>query len=141
MDLGQLVEQEFTQPLREAILTDDLVATRQLINSVSQTYIEANNQQIVKVFAESYILELRDGEQYKNELSLSDIATWIDAKGLSGTLDPSAVYNSILRDGTIWDRQGGVKGLQKIINDQNVKRVLDIAIANEKTKLLGIKWL
>ena len=109
MDIAELVEQEFTQPLREAIATDDLIATRQLINSVSQTYENQNNVQTVRVFAESYILQLRDGEQYKNDLSLSNIETWIEAKGLSGTLDPSAVYKSILRDGTTWDRIGGVR--------------------------------
>lgn len=141
MDLDKLVNNEFTQPLKEAIITDDLIATRQLIESVKQVYTQTDTKKTVEVFAESYILQLRDGEQFKNELSLIDIEKWIDAKGLSGTLAPSAVYNSILRDGTTWDRIGGVKGLQNIINEANIQRIMDIAVAESKNEILKTKWL
>ena len=136
MDLIQIVENEFTQPLREAIANDDLIATRKLINSISQIKTESNGQITIDVFAESYILNLRDGTQYENNLSLSDIETWIEAKGLTGSLDAGAVYNSILTNGTIWDRQGGVQGLKNIINKINVQRVMDILISEAKNQIL-----
>lgn len=136
MDLIQIVENEFTQPLREAIANDDLIATRKLINSISQIKTESNGQITIDVFAESYILSLRDGTQYENNISLSDIETWIEAKGLTGSLDAGAVYNSILTNGTIWDRQGGVQGLKNIINEINVQRVMDILISEAKNQIL-----
>ena len=67
---------------------------------------------------------------------MSDIEIWIEAKGLSGTLDATAVYNSILKNGTLYDRIGGVKSLKQIINDTNVKRVMNIFIDNAKNELL-----
>jgi hypothetical protein len=140
MDLAALVDREFVQPLKEAIVTDDLIATRQLINSVT---LESNltvNKDEVKVYAMDYVLELRDGEQYKSPPTLADIVEWVEAKGLAGTLEPEAVLNSILENGTIWDRQGGVQGLKAIINPENIQRIMNIAIDETIQELTHTQW-
>jgi len=50
MDLGQLVQTELVEPLIEAILDEDMVATEQLLQSVRyETNITANKDE-VKVF-------------------------------------------------------------------------------------------
>jgi hypothetical protein len=140
MDLAALVDKEFLQPLKEAIINDDLIATKQLINSVRlESNITANKDE-VKVYAESYILELRDGEQYKSPPTLDEIETWVAAKGLDGLLDPAAVWRSILEDGTTWDRLGGVPSLKAIISPENIQRVMNIAIDETLNEIAHTQW-
>lgn len=140
MDLAALVEQEFIQPLKAAIETDDLIATRQLINSVSlESNITANKDE-VKVYAEAYILELRDGEQYKSPPTLEDITIWVDAKGLTGLMDPAAVWQSILENGTTWDRIGGSKALQAVINPEVIQSIMNTAIGETISELKHTQW-
>jgi len=140
MDLAATVDDELLQPLRGAIVADDLVATHQLIDSVKLEAETTATKQTVKVYAYSYILELRDGEQYKSPPNLEDIQTWIEAKGLEATLDAHAVLATILTEGTTWDRKGGSAQLQNILNKTNIQRVMDIAIQEQKTKILSTKW-
>lgn len=141
MDLAAIVEKEFTQPLKDAIVADDLIATRQLINSVAQDVEITATKQTVRVMAEKYILELRDGEQYKSPPTLEAIEKWIIAKGLEGTLNAYAVLNSIEVNGTTWDRQGGSVELQAVINKANVKRVMGVAVQQEILNIkLKTKW-
>ena len=141
MDLAEIVDDEFIQPLRGAIVTEDMVATRQLIDSVQLRDTSTKDKDEVSVYAESYILELRDGEQYKSPPTLADITTWIDAKGLTGTLDPYAVLATIRTEGTTWDKKGGSTRLKDVINPQNVQRIMDIAVENSITDLRQTKWL
>ena len=140
MDLAALVETEFVQPLRDAIVMDDLIATGQLRDSVRlESNITANKQE-VKVYAMDYVLELRDGTQYQSPPTLDDIVEWVEAKGLAGTLDPGAVWQSILRDGTIWDRQGGVQSLKAVINPENIQRIMNIAIDETINEISQTQW-
>jgi hypothetical protein len=141
MDLAGIVDDEFVQPLRGAIVTEDMVATRQLIDSVQLRDTSTKDKDEVSVYAESYILELRDGEQYKSPPTLADITTWIDAKGLTGTLDPYAVLATIRTEGTTWDKKGGSTRLKDVINPQNVQRIMNIAVENSITDLRQTKWL
>lgn len=140
MDLKGIVDDEFLQPLRGAIVAEDLIATRQLIESVRLEAEETTTRQTVRVYAEAYILELRDGEQYKSPPTIDDIKTWILAKGLEGILDPYAVLATILTEGTTWDKKGGSQKLQAIINKENLKRIIDIAVKDQTTKILSTKW-
>ena len=140
MDLASLVEKEFTQPLRNAIVTEDMIATKQLINSVKQESNILVGKQEVKVYAESYILELRDGEQFKREPNIQDIEAWLKAKGLDSTLNAYAVLNSIKENGTSWDQQGGSVELQSVINKENIQRIMDLAIIEETNKLIKTRW-
>lgn len=136
MDLEKIVDDEFVQPLRGAIAADNLIATRQLIESVSATSNITTSKQEVKVYAEAYILELRDGEQYKSPPTIADIEEWVIAKGLDGILDPWAVLATIQTEGTTWDRKGGSPQLQAILNEANVQRVMDIAIEEATNEIL-----
>lgn len=140
MDLAKLVDDEFVQPLIDAIETDDLIATGQLRNSVRlESNITANKDE-VKVYAMDYVLELRDGEQYKSPPTLADIEEWVKAKGLDGVMDPGAVWRSILDNGTIWDRVGGVQGLKAVINPENIQRIMSIAIDETIQELTHTQW-
>lgn len=141
MDLAALVDDEFVQPLRGAIVADNLIATRQLIESVRlESNITANRDE-VKVYAEAYILELRDGEQYKSPPNIEDIKEWVIAKGLDGVLDPWAVLANIQTEGTTWDRKGGSDKLKAIVNPDNVKRIMNIAIDETLNEISTTKWL
>ena len=139
MDLKAILDDEFIQPLRGAIVAEDMVATRQLIESIGLVDTSTDTKIEVSVVAESYILELRDGEQYKSKPTLQDIQTWLDAKGL--ILDAHAVFANILTEGTSWDKKGGSEQLQNIINEDNVKRIVDIAVEELKIEINQIKWL
>lgn len=140
MDLGELVKTELVEPLIEAILEEDMVATEQLLQSVRyETNITANKDE-VKVYAMDYLLELRDGEQYKSPPTLEDIQEWILAKDLEGTLDAEAVLNSILESGTTWDRQGGSDRLKAVLNPDNIQRIMNIAIDETINEISQTQW-
>ena len=140
MDLGQLVQTELVEPLIEAILDEDMVATEQLLQSVHyETNITANKDE-VKVYAMDYLLELRDGEQYKSLPTLEEIESWILAKDLEGTLDAEAVLNSILENGTTWDRQGGSERLKAVLNPENIQRIMNIAIDETINEISQTQW-
>ncbi len=139
MDLGSLVDDMFLQPLKGAIVAEKMVATKQLIESVEIKDTSTKDKTEISVVAESYILELRDGEQYKNKPTLQDIQTWLDAKGLF--LDANTVLSNILTEGTSWDKKGGSVLLQEVISEKNVKNIVNIAVEEYKQDLNKIKWL
>ena len=141
MNLEDIVDDELIQPLRGAIVAEDMVATRQLIESISTETTKTATLEEVRVYAESYILELRDGEQYKSPPSLDDIRTWIEAKGLEGVLDPYAVLATIQTEGTTWDRAGGSAKLQDVLNPGNIQRIMNIAVEASIEEVKQTKWL
>lgn len=140
MDLAAIVDDELVQPLRGSIVGDDLVATGQLRDSVGLIDESTENKKTVHLVAMNYVLELRDGEQYKNPPTLEDIKNWLEAKGLDSVLDPYAVLATIQTEGTTWDKKGGSTKLQDILNKQNIQRVMDIAVKEETKKILSTKW-
>jgi len=140
MDLGQLVQTEFVEPLIEAILDEDMVATEQLIQSIRYETNITTSKDEVKVYAMDYLLELRDGEQYKSPPTLADIEEWVLAKDLEGLLDPYAVWQNILEEGTTWDQQGGSARLKEVLNPENVQRIMNIAIDETINELLHTQW-
>ena len=140
MDLKAILDDEFIQPLRGAIVAEDMVATRQLIESIGLVDTSTDTKIEVSVVAESYIINLRDGTQYKNPSpTLDDIQIWLDAKGL--LLDAYEVLENIHLNRTTWDRKSGSDKLQEIINDKNVRRIGEIAIEQLKEEINQIKWL
>lgn len=141
MDLEALVDDEFVQPLRGAIVQEDMVATRELLNSLKIENTSTPDKDEVKVYALAYLLELRDGEQYKSPPTIDDIKTWVIAKGLDGILDPYAVLATIRTEGTTWDRKGGSVLLQSIVSEENIKRISDIAVAQAAEEIKSIIWL
>ncbi len=140
MDLGALVQTELVEPLLEAIIQEDMVATEQLIQSVRyETNLTAGKQE-VKVYAMDYLLELRDGEQYKSPPTLEDIEEWVLAKDLEGVLDPWAVHQSILENGTTWDQQGGSERLKAVLSPENAQRIMNIAIDETINEISQTQW-
>jgi hypothetical protein len=139
MDLESLVDDMFVQPLKGAIVAENMVATKQLIESVETKDTSTKDKTEISVVAESYILELRDGEQYKRKPTLQDIQTWLDAKGLF--LDANSVLANILTEGTSWDKKGGSVLLQEVISENNVNNIVNIAVEEYKQDLNKIKWL
>lgn len=139
MDLESLVDDMFVQPLKGAIVAEKMVATKQLIESVETKDTSTKDKTEISVVAESYILELRDGEQYKKKPTLQDIQTWLDAKGLF--LDANSVLSNILTEGTSWDKKGGSVLLQEVISENNVNNIVNIAVEEYKQDLNKIKWL
>ena len=139
MDLESLVDDMFVQPLKGAIVAENMVATKQLIESVEIKDTSTKDKTEISVVAESYILELRDGEQYKKKPTLQDIQTWLDAKGLF--LDANSVLANILTEGTSWDKKGGSVLLQEVISENNVNNIVNIAVEEYKQDLNKIKWL
>ncbi len=139
MDLESLVDDMFVQPLKGAIVAEKMVATKQLIESVETKDTSTKDKTEISVVAESYILELRDGEQYKKKPTLQDIQTWLDAKGLF--LDANSVLANILTEGTSWDKKGGSVLLQEVISENNVNNIVNIAVEEYKQDLNKIKWL
>lgn len=140
MDLEALVDDEFVQPLRGAIVGDNLIATHRLINSIHTTSNITADKQEVKVYAMAYILELRDGEQYKSPPNIEDIKEWVIAKGLDGILDPYAVLATIQTEGTTWDRKGGSQKLQAILNPEYVQKIMNTAIAETLNEISTTSW-
>jgi len=140
MDLGQLVQTELVEPLIEAIIQEDMVATEQLIQSIRYETNITTSKDEVKVYAMDYLLELRDGEQYKSPPTLADIEEWVLAKDLEGLLDPYAVWENILEEGTTWDQQGGSARLKEVLNPENVQRIMNIAIDETINELLHTQW-
>lgn len=140
MDLGTLVQKELVEPLIEAILDEDMVATQQLLQSVKYETNLTPNKDEVKVYAMGYLLELRDGEQYKSPPTLEDIEEWILAKDLEGTLEASAVLETIQRDGTTWDQRGGSDRLKAVLNPENVQRIMNIAIDETINEISHTQW-
>jgi hypothetical protein len=140
MDLAGIVDDELLQPLRGAIVGDNLIATGQLRDSVRMESEKTDVKETVRIFAESYILELRDGEQYKNQTTLQDIEIWLSAKGLDGILDAHAVLATIKTEGTTWDRRGGSSKLQGVLNKENIQRIMKIAIEETTKKIKETKW-
>jgi hypothetical protein len=141
MDLAAIVDDEFIQPLRGAIVAENMVATRQLIDSLSLESEVTPGKETVRVYAQAYILELRDGEQYNSPPSIEDIEIWIEAKGLSGVLEAYAVLANIRAEGTSWDQQGGSLKLKAVISEENIKRITDIAVEQKKQELINYRWL
>lgn len=141
LTLQDIVDDEFLQPLRGAITKEQMIATRQMIESLRLESNITPHLEQVKVFCEDYILLLRDGEQYTKPPDIKDIELWVAAKGLEGILEPYAVLATILTEGTTWDRKGGSVRLQEVISDDNLKRIMNIAVEQKRLDLKQVKWL
>lgn len=139
MNLEALVDDELVQPLRGAITAEGMIATRQLIESLSTQTTKTENIDEVRVYAEDYLLELRDGEQYKSKPTIEGLTAWIEAKGLA--LDPYAVLAAILAEGTSWDQKGGSAKLQEVLSPENIQRIMNIAIDETINEISTTKWL
>lgn len=140
MALKDIVDDELVVPLIDAIISEDMVATQQLINSIKTEVEKTDTKETVRIFAEDYLLRLRDGTQFTKKPSLEDIENWIIAKNLEDFLNPYAVLENINQFGTSWDQEGGSKKLQNVLNKENIQRIMNIAIESTAKKIKETKW-
>lgn len=135
MEIGQAVQEIIIDTLKRAIIDNDMVATKALLNSVRYAQKELLNQTVIEIYALDYIVGLDKGVEpnEKPYPDIEDIKIWLDAKGLD--LNPYAVRSSIIANGTTWHRQGGSHIVTDSINSETFKQVVEIARPNLQNKI------
>lgn len=127
MDLGQAVQTIIIDKLKKAMVDRDMVATKALLNSVRYEQKELLHQTVINIYALDYIVGLDIGvaPEERPYPEIEDIKIWLAAKGLD--LNPYAVKNSIIKNGTTWYRQGGSHIVTDSINSEAFKQVVELA--------------
>lgn len=135
MDLGAAVQTIIIDKLKQSIIDNDMVATKALLNSVRYEEKELLQQTIIEIYALDYIVGLNDGvaPDEKPYPNIEDIKIWLAAKGLD--LNPYAVKNSIIANGTTWYRQGGSNIVTDSINSEAFKKVVEMARPDLQNKI------
>jgi len=104
-----------------------MVATRALLNSVRYEENVSFNQLSYDIIALDYIVGLDEGiaEGEQPYPTIENLQKWIDAKGLD--LNPYAVRNSIINNGTTWYRQGGSNIIKETFNVEAINEVVRLS--------------
>jgi len=140
MTIDEAVQSTIIDKLKKSIIDNDMVATRALLNSVRFEKKEIFEQITINIYALDYIIGLNDGiaPDEKPYPDIEEIKTWLAAKGLD--LNPYAVRNSIIANGTTWFRQGGSNIVTDSINVESFNRVVELATPDLKNKIKK-QWL
>lgn len=127
MTTDQAIQIEIIDKLKALIISNDMVATRALLNSVRYEKNESFNQLSYDIIALDYIVGLDEGiePQQTPYPTIENIQKWINAKGLD--LNPYAVKNSIIKNGTSWYQIGGSHVVTNIINQQAFNEVINLS--------------
>ena len=135
MTTDEAVQTVIIDKLKGLIIENDMVATRALLNSVRYEKNESFNQLSYDIIALDYIVGLNDGiaPDEKPYPSIENLQKWIDAKGLD--LNPYAVQNSIINNGTSWFRLGGSDIVTDSINAEKFNEVIRLATPDIKNKI------
>lgn len=133
MTIDEAIQSVIIDKLKQAIVDNDMVATRALYNSVRFEKKELLEQITIEIFALDYIKDLDSGGGPGTPNNVADIAIWIRAKGLD--LNPFAVSESINKIGTTWWRQGGSHIVTDSINNEAFKQVIELATPDLKIKI------
>ena len=135
MDLGAAVQTLIIDKLKASIIDNDMVATKALLNSVRYEQKELLQQTVISIYALDYIVGLNDGvaPEERPYPNVEDIKIWLTAKGLD--LNPYAVKNSIIANGTTWYRQGGSHTVTDSINSEAFKQVVELARPDLQNKI------
>ena len=112
-----------------------MVATKALLNSVRYEQKELLHQTVINIYALDYIVGLNDGvaPEERPYPEIEEIKIWLAAKGLD--LNPYAVKNSIIANGTTWYRQGGSHIVTDSINSEAFKQVVEMARPDLQNKI------
>jgi hypothetical protein len=139
MTTDEAVQTVIIDKLKALIIENDMVATRALLNSVRYEKNESFNQLSYDIIALDYIVGLNDGiaPDEKPYPSIENLQKWIDAKGLD--LNPYAVQNSIINNGTSWFRLGGSDIVTDSINAERFNEVIRLATPDIKDKIKN-RW-
>ena len=135
MELGAAVQTIIIDKLKKAMVDRDMVATKALLNSIRYEQKELLQQTIIEIYALDYIVGLNDGvaPEERPYPEIEDIKIWLAAKGLD--LNPYAVKNSIIANGTTWYRQGGSHIVTDSINSEAFKQVVEMARPDLQNKI------
>ena len=135
MELGVAVQTIIIDKLKASIIDNDMVATKALLNSVRYEQKELLQQTVISIYALDYIVGLNDGvaPEERPYPNVEDIKIWLAAKGLD--LNPYAVKNSIIANGTTWYRQGGSQIVTDSINSEAFKQVVELARPDLQNKI------
>lgn len=127
MTTGDAVQLVIIDKLKQLIVDNDMVATRALLNSVRYEENASLGQLSYDIIALDYIVGLDEGvapgEQPVPEIA--ELEKWIAAKGLD--LNPYAVRNSIIANGTTWFRQGGSHIVTDTINSEAFAQIIELS--------------
>ena len=135
MELGAAVQMIIIDKLKASIIDNDMVATKALLNSVRYEQKELLQQTVINIYALDYIAGLDQGvaPEERPYPNVEDIKIWLAAKGLD--LNPYAVKNSIIANGTTWYRQGGSHIVTDSINSEAFKQVVEMARPDLQNKI------
>jgi len=135
MTLDESIQTVVIDKLKRLIVENDMVATRALLNSVHFQKKELLGLTTYDIIALDYIIGLDEGvapgEQPYPEIE--DLQIWLAAKNLD--LNPYAVRNSIIKNGTSWYQQGGSHIVTDTINDEAFKQVIELAKPDLQNKI------
>jgi len=127
MTLDESIQTVIIDKLKRLIVDNDMVATRALLNSVRYEKKELLGLTTYDIIALDYIIGLDEGVAPGDTPypEIAEIEKWLAAKNLD--LNPYAVRNSIIANGTTWYRQGGSHIVTDTINDEAFKQVIELA--------------
>lgn len=127
MTADEAVQTVIIDKLKRLIVEKDMVATRALLNSVRFEKNESFGQLSYDIIALDYIVGLNDGVEPGAQPvpEIADLQKWIAAKGLE--LNPYAVQQSIISQGTTWHRVGGSHIVTDMINPEAFAEIIELA--------------
>lgn len=127
MTTDEAVQTVIIDKLKRLIVDNDMVATRALLNSVRYEKNESFGLLSYDIIALDYIVGLDEGVApgEKPVPEIEELEKWIAAKGLD--LNPYAVRNSIIANGTTWFRQGGSHIVTDTINPEAFAEIIELA--------------
>lgn len=136
MTIDDAIQTVIIDKLKASIIANDMVATRALLDSVRFEKNESFGQLGYDIIALDYIVGLDEGVEPGQTPypTIEAIQTWLDAKGLD--LNPYAVRNSIIANGTTWYRQGGSHIVTDSINAEAFNQVITLAMPEIKNNIV-----
>ena len=136
MNLSEAVQSEIIDPLKKSIVDRDMVATGALLKSIRFEQKELLGRTEINIYALDYIEDLNFGIRPDRQPfpEISDLIIWIKAKGLD--LNPYAVQNAIISKGTFAFQIGGTNIVTDAINAEKFNKVVELASAELKQKIV-----
>lgn len=127
MKIEDAISEVIIDPLKKSIIDKDMVATGNLLKSVRFDLKKGLIDYEINIFALDYIVGLNDGIEPKKKPypEISEIQQWLQKKGLD--LNPYAVIDSIIVNGTTWYRQGGSNIVTDAINNESFKKIIELS--------------
>jgi hypothetical protein len=136
MTTDEAVQTVIIDKLKRLIVENDMVVTRALLNSVRFEKNESFGLLSYDIIALDYIVGLDEGIAPGEEPlpNIADIEKWIAAKNLD--LNPYAVRNSIIAQGTTWFRIGGSHIVTDTINAEAFAQIVELAKPELQDKII-----